>query len=58
MDAMVPDCWRQLKLTGPVILRFTGELCTIVRPTWLTLIILSFQQLWADEGSDSFTRRS
>ena len=23
----------------------------IVKPAWLTLIILSFQQLWADQGS-------
>ena len=30
----------------------------IVKPAWLTLIILSFQQLWADQGALFSTRRS
>ncbi len=53
MDAMVPDSLLEAaKIDGASdFMVYWRIVMPIVRPAWLTLIILSFQQLWADEGS-------
>ncbi len=53
MDSMVPDTLLEAaKIDGASdFMIYRKIVMPIVKPAWLTLIILSFQQLWADTGA-------